>query len=201
MAKVEIDEAEFLRLSKLNNFVHAGLQNPEAARLIERASKIIDPNIKTPRLDQDAAIQTPLQKMQADMTALSKKIDDDVAARTQNQTLAALNKQRDDGIRELRRTGWTDDGIKAVEKLMDEKGILDVEIAAAYHEKQHPPQAPAMPGSSGGWNFMESVTEDSDKDLNAMIQAFGAKDEIKADRIASSLASKALTEVRSQARR
>lgn len=196
MPKVEIDEAEFLRLSKLNNFVHAGLQNPEAAKLIEKAAKMIDPNIKTPRLDQEAAIQTPMQQMQEQMSALSKKIDDDAAARTQNQTLAALNKTRDDGIRELRRTGWTDDGIKAVEKLMDEKGILDPLDAAAIHEKHHPPQAPAMPGSSGGWNFAEAVQDDSDVDLKKLIETRG-----EADAVVNSIAHKALAEVRSQARR
>lgn len=197
---VEMDEAEVARLYKLNNFVHAGLQNPEAAKLIEKAAKMVDPTIKTPRLDQEAAINSPMEKLQADMAAMRKQMEDERAEGAKNQTLAALNTQREEGFRELRRTGWTNDGIEAVQKLMDEKGILDVAIAAAYHEKQHPPQSPSMPGSSGGWNFMESVSDDSDKELNEMIMAFGNKDEIKADRIASSLASKALTEVRSQSR-
>lgn len=197
MPNVEIDEAEFLRLTKLNNFVHAGLQNPEAARLIEKAAKMIDPNIKTPRLDQDAAIQTPMQKMQEDMAALRKSMDDRDAAATQNQTLNALASQREDGLRELRRTGWTADGIAAVEKLMDEKGILDVAIAAAYHEKQHPPTNVSMPGSTGGWNFMEAVTADeSDADLKKLIETKG-----EVDGVVNHIAHKALTEIRSQARR
>jgi hypothetical protein len=196
MAKVEIDEAEFLRLSKLNNFVHAGLQNPEAAKLIERAAKMVDPNIKTPRLDQEAAIQTPMQKMQEDMAALRKKIDDDAAAAAQNQTLAALSRQRDEGMSALRRQGWTDDGIKAVEKLMDEKGILDPLDAAAIHEKHHPPVNVSMPGSTGGWNFMESVADDSDADLKKLIETKG-EDSMVVDHIAR----KALTEIRSQGRR
>lgn len=196
MANVEIDEAEFLRLTKLNNFVHAGLQNPEAAKLIEKAAKMVDPNIKTPRLDQEAAIQTPMQKMQEDMAALRKKIDDDAAAAAQNQTLAALGKQREEGFRALRRAGWTDDGIAAVEKLMDDKGILDPEIAAAYHEKHHPPANVSMPGSTGGWNFMEAVADDSDADLKKLIETKG-EDSMVVDHIAR----KALTEIRSQGRR
>jgi hypothetical protein len=116
--------------------------------------------------------------------------------------LTALQTQREEGFRELRRVGWTKDGIDAVQKLMDEKGILDVSIAAAYHEKMHPPQAPAMPGSSGEWNFLSGVTaDDGDKELNEMIQAYAGKDENKAERIAGGLAHKALTEVRSQGRR
>ena len=200
MARVEIDEAEFARLTKLNNFSHAMLQNPEAAKLVEKAAKLVDPNIKTPRLDQEAAIQTPAQELKAEMAALRKELKDREEATTHAQTLQALGRQRDDGLSALRRSGWTDDGIKGVEKLMDEKGILDPEIAAAYYEKQYPQQTPAMPGSSGGWNFMEQI-DDSDKDLNAMIEAFGQKDEIKADRIASKLAQTALTETRQQARR
>jgi len=200
MARVEIDEAEFVRLSKLNNFAHGLLQNPQSALLVEQAAKIVDPNIKTPRLDQRAAIQSPMQQMQDDMAKLRKEIADRDAAVTQNQTLQALSQKRDEGFRALRRSGWMDDSIAAVEKIMDEKGILDVEIAAAYHEKMHPPQSPAMPGSSGGWNFMEQI-DDSDKELNGMIEALAGKDEIKADRIADSLTRKALQEVRSQGHR
>jgi hypothetical protein len=196
MPAIEIDEAEFLRLQKLNNFSHAMLQNPEAAKLLEKAAKIVDPSIKTPRLDQEAAIATPMQKMEAEMAALRKDMADRDAAVTQNQTLQALGQKRDEGIRELRRTGWTDEGIKAVEKLMDEKGLLDPLDAAAIHEKYHPPQSPAMPGSSGGWNFAEQLADDSDADLKKLIETRG-----ESDAVTDHIARKALTEIRSQARR
>lgn len=190
---VEIDEAEFARLSKLNNFAHGMLQNPEAAKLLERAAKLVDPHIKTPRLDQEAAIQTPMQKLQDDMAAMRKQMEDERAATTQSQTLNALSSQREEGLRRLRQTGWLDESIKAVEQLMTDKGILDVEIAAAYYEKQHPPQAPMMPGSSGGWGFMEAVADDSDADLKKLIETKGEQDSV-----VNHIAHKALTEFRQQ---
>ena len=194
MAKVEIDEAEFVRLSKLNNFAHGMLSNPDAARLLEKAAKIVDPNIKTPRLDQDAAIQTPMQKLQEDMSALRKQMEDERSESSKNQTLAALGQQREEGFRALRRAGWTDDGVAAVEKIMDEKGILDPEIAAAYFEKLHPPQQLATPSGSGAWNFMEQSAEEG-ADIKKLIEVKGE------GLVVDKMARDALNEIRGQSRR
>lgn len=191
--RVEIDEAEFVRLSKLNNFAHNMLQNPDAAKLLEKAAKIVDPNIKTPRLDQDAAISTPMQKLHDEMAAMRKQMDDERAAAAQNQTLSALRSQREDGIRALRQKGWMSDAIAAVEKLMDEKGILDVEIAADHYAARHPPANVSMPGSAGGWGFMESLQDDSDADLKKLIETKGEQ-----DAVVNHIAHKALNEFRSQ---
>lgn len=196
MPNIEIDEAEFLRLQKLNNFSHAMLQNPESAKLLEKAAKLVDPNIKTPRLDQEAAIQNPMQKMEAEMAALRKEMTDRDAATTTAQTLRALELKRDEGMRDLRRQGWTDEGIKAVEKLMDEKGLLDPLDAAAIHEKYHPPASVSMPGATGGWNFMDQMADDSDADLKKLIETKG-----DSEPVADHIARKALTEIRSHNRR
>ena len=195
MATVELDEVEFRRLQQLNNFSHAMLQHPDAAKLVEKAAKLVNPNIKTPRLDQEAAITAPVQDVRSELAALRKEISDRDAAVQQNQTLNALALKRDDGLRALRRAGWTDDGVKAVETLMEEKGILDPEIAAAYVEKQMPQQSVASPGT-GGWNFMESIADDSDADLKKLIETRG-----EVDIVVDGIARKALTEIRAQNRR
>ena len=81
---------------------------------------------------------------------LRKEIADDKAEREKKIRLDALNGTVEGGLAKLRRAGWTDEGLTEVRKLMDEKGILDSEIAAAYYEKQHPPQTPATPSGVGG---------------------------------------------------
>jgi hypothetical protein len=42
----------------------------------------------------------------------------------------------------LQKGGYTDEGIAAVEKLMEEYGIPDHEAAASLHEKLQPPAEP-----------------------------------------------------------
>lgn len=197
MAKVEIDESEFTRLSGLNNVAHAMLQNPEAAKLLEQAQKLVNPNARTPRLDQDAAVQAPIKALETQIADLNKKLAEKADEDAKNHTLNALRQQRDDGIRELRRQGWTDEGIKSVESLMETKGILDPLDAAAIFEKHNPPQTPTMPGSGGAWNFSEAIHDDSDVDLKKLIDTKG-----EVDSVTDHIARKALNEVRqNQARR
>lgn len=193
MAKVvELDEAEYLRLTGLNNFAHKMLSHPEAGKLVEQAGKLVDPNLKTPRLDAAAQAAAPVQSVAGELAALRKQMEDDKAEAARNQTLNALRAQRDSGISALRSQGWTDDGIKGVEKLMEEKGILDPLDAAAIFEKHHPPQNIAMPGSSGGWNFLDGMTaDDSDADLKKLIETKG-----EVDSVSDHIARKALHEVR-----
>jgi hypothetical protein len=67
-----------------------------------------------------------------------------------------------------------DKSIKAIEKIMEEKGILDPLDAAAIFERDHPPQAPVAQSGSGGWNFGElpSSTEDADdKYVDSLLKA------------------------------
>lgn len=192
MAKVEIDEAEFVRLQGLNNFAHKMLTHPEAGKLVEQAAKIVDPSTKTPRLDAAEHQLAPVKAMQDELAAMRKHLEDRDAEVAHNQTLTALKSQRDNGIATLRSQGWTDAGIKAVEELMEQKGILDPLDAAAIHEKHHPPQNVAMPGSTGGWNFMEGMqSDDSDADLKKLIETKG-----EVDSVADGIARKALHEVR-----
>lgn len=192
MAKVEIDEAEFVRLQGLNNFAHKMLTHPEAGKLVEQAAKIVDPNTKTPRLDAAEHQLAPVKAMRDELAAMRKQLEERDAEAARNQTLAALKSQRDNGIATLRSQGWTDAGIKAVEELMEQKGILDPLDAAAIHEKYHPPQNVAMPGSTGGWNFMEGMqSDDSDADLKKLIETKG-----EVDSVADGIARKALHEVR-----
>lgn len=191
MPVVEIDEAEFVRLNGLNNFAHRMLQNPEAAKLLEQAGKIVDPNLRTPRLDAAAQQIAPLKAFEDKFDAFVKQTETEKADNQRNQTLNALRTQRDSGIADLRRQGWTADGIAGVEKLMEEKGILDPLDAAAIFEKHNPPQNVAMPGSTGGWGFLDGITDDTDADLKKLIDTKG-----EVDSVTDHIARKALHEVR-----
>ena len=193
---IEIDEAEYKRLAALNGFANNILKNPEAAKLLEKAAKMVDPNVKTPRLDQEAVIAQPIEELNKTVAQLQKQIEDDKAEQAKNRTLETLSRQRNEGFAQLRAQGYLDTGIEAVEKLMEAKGILDPLDAAAIYERSHPPQVPSNPTGTGAWNFMDSVSDDSDKDLQKLIETKG-----DSDILADQMARKALNEVRQSARR
>ena len=97
----------------------------------------------------------------------------------------------------MRKSGWTDDGLVEVKKLMEERGIIDPEIAAAYYEKQHPPQVPATPSGVGAWNFGE-VADDTDAYSKALM---ASKNAAENDSLVMREAGKALQEIRGASRR
>ncbi len=78
---------------------------------------------------------------------------------------------------------------------MEDKGILDADIAAAYFEKQHPPQAPVTPGGSGAWNFMD-MPADGDADLKKLVETKG-----ESEQLIQKMAIDALNDVRGASRR
>lgn len=197
MAVVELDEVELQRLRKQDQTVHALMANPKAKRKILEAYKDAVPDAKIPELEMEEAAKAPVVELQKQVSDLQKKIDDDKAEREKEAKLAALNGSVESGMAKLRRAGWTDDGLAEVRKLMDERGIIDPEIAAAYYEKQHPPQAPATPSGVGGWNFMEPPADD-----DAYVKALTAdKTAAENDQLVMREASKTLQEFRGAQRR
>lgn len=196
MAKiVEITEEELLTHRQLQSVVGKIMSNPKAALLVEQARKLVDPNAPTPRIEQDKLLNEPVEAIKKEFEDFKKQQAEEKAEFEKKTRLEALNGTVTAGLAKLRRDGWTDDGIKEIEKLMEEKGILDPEIAAAYHEKMHPPQTPLTPGGSGAWNFMELPT-DGDADLKKLIETKG-----ESPGLLDKMARDALNEVRGQSRR
>lgn len=194
MPLVEIDEEEVRQNRQLRGVVTKLLANPKAKLLVQRAQKMVDPGAITPELDQQGAIEEPVSEMQKRLDAMEKQLKDRDSEAEKTATLSSLSSKIEAGITKLRQDGWTDDGIAGVRKLMDEKGLIDPEIAAAYFEKQHPPQQVAQPSGSGAWNFMEQAP-DAASDLKALIENKGE------GLVVDKLAREALNEVRGQSRR
>lgn len=182
MAKIEVDEEDYRAGSTLRTAVSTLWANPEARKLIQKAQKLVDPKAKTPDLDQDEALRAPIEDVRKEFRDYVAKTETEKAEAAKEAKLGNLKRIHADGIAELRRQRYTDDGIKAVEALMDEKGILDPLDAAAIFEKMHPPQAPMTPGGTGAWNFTEMPTEGAD-DLKKLIDTKGNNDLI-VDRMA-----------------
>lgn len=190
MPNIEIDEVELLRLRKQDQTVNTLLANPKAKKKVFEAYKEQWPNVKIPELEIEEAAKAPITALEKQVADLTKKIEDDAAKREQDTKLGAINGTVEAGKAKLRQAGWTDEGIAAVEKIMQDKGVLDVEMAAAFYEKQHPPAIPSNPRGVGGWDFIGQVNDD-EADLKKLIESKGQN-----DMLADNMARKALNEFR-----
>jgi hypothetical protein len=192
---VEIDEEQLLRDKNLRAQVERIMGNPDARLLVEQAAKLVDPNAKTPTLDQKKIVEEPVSKLEAKMDAFIAAQNKDREEREAKAKREEIHNQVTSGLARLRAAGWTDDGVKGVEKLMEEKGLLDVDIAAAFFEKQHPPQAPIKSGGTGAWNFLDQAPE-GDVDLKKLVENRG-----QSEGLIDKMAMDALAEIRGQSRR
>lgn len=201
MATVEVDELRLQQDTKLRQAFENLMKNPKSRRKVLEAQKIVDPKSDIPELDTP----DPLEEIRAEsaekIAALEKQIKDDKEARERDGRLAQLQALKDNGIKTLRERRYTEDGIKAVEKIMEEKGILDPLDAAAIFDRDHPPQAPIQQTGTGGWNFgdMPASTDDADeKYVDALLKAGknGISDGALMQRVSNTI-----NEVRGNARR
>jgi hypothetical protein len=193
MPQVEIDEAELLRLRRTGEVISSMYKSPSAKRKLLEALKDVSPNDPAVKeLEQPDPVMdrfTSLEKANAD---LRKQIEDDKAEREKNSKLDAIQREQSAGFDQLRREKWTDDGIAKVKAVMEEKGILDVAIAAKWVESQMPPPADiAMPGGTGGWNFSEALATETDADLKRLIDTKGENEPLL-----RKMAGEAIAEVR-----
>jgi len=195
MPTVEIDELEFQQNKNLRDTISKMMANPKSKRKLLEAEKIIYPDKKIPEIDEPNETEAALAAQRKEFEDYKTQQTEKEAKREQEDKIRSLKAQKDDGIAQLRRDGWLKEAIEEVEKIMDEKGILDPAIAAAYYEKQHPPQEPINPGSSSAWSFTEpSGVADQDDYTKKLFETKG--DDM--GNLALREAHKALGEIRNQ---
>ena len=177
MSKViEVDEAEYNQMVALRAVASKIVANPAARKRLEEAQKLADPNAPTPMLDAEAAQLAPVN-------ALEKKFNDEVAAlkkeredEKREQTLASIAGKQEAAFARLKsQQHYTDEGVEAVRKLMETKGLIDVDDAVAIFERDHPPQMPATPSGITGdkWNFADVSDPGTDKSIAELIASKG----------------------------
>jgi hypothetical protein len=190
--QVEIDETELLRLRRTGETVGAMLKSPSAKRKLLEALKDVhpeDPAVK--ELERPDPTEDRFSKLERELAEERKARADAEAEREKNSKLDDIRREQAEGFDKLKRARWTDDGIAKVKAVMEEKGILDVAIAATWIESQMPPAAdPVTPGGNGAWNFQDSLT-DGDVDLKKLIEAKGEN-----EGLLRKMAGEAIAEVR-----
>lgn len=160
---VEIDEAELLRLRRIEGTLGAIVKNKGARKQLAAALKVVNPEDP---LAKEADVVDPDEQRFTDQNkkieALQKQLEDDKTSREHASKMDAIKAEQDRAFDALRNEKWTQEGIDKVRKVMEDKGILDVAIAAKWVESQMPPQNPISPTSNSLANFLNPPKEDED---------------------------------------
>jgi len=169
---IEVDEEIYNRMTSREKVLAQIASDPKRKAALEKLHKEVDPNVSTPTLDAETKLIEPIEAVRKEFAEFRKSVEDDKATAETERKKAAFEAKWSAGQDKLRSRGFTPDGIKAVEELMAKEGITNHEIAANHWERENPPQAPAMPGGTGAWNFLELPT-DGDADLKKLVETKG----------------------------
>lgn len=150
---VEIDESELLNLRGVNEVVGAILANPQSRPLMLRARKIQDPKAPIPEIDAAAPMHHALQAVRNEVAEWRKEQTEREQKREAEEVSRKWTADWERQKQSLREQGWRADGIAEIEKFAIERGVADLELAAAGYEKLHPPSEPVSGNGYGSWDF------------------------------------------------
>jgi hypothetical protein len=190
---VEIDESELLSLRGVNEVVSAMLANPQARPLVLRARKIQDPRAPIPEIDAAQPFNHAMEAVRREIGDWRKEQHERDQKREAEETTRKFTENWERQKDSLRQQGWRSDGIAEIEKFALERGVADLELAAAGYEKLHPPAEPLNTNGYGSWDFFTPSEGDQQNFIEKMMASRG--DDEGALRAETH---KALTEFRSQ---
>lgn len=195
MATIEVDETAFLAQRNVVALVEKALANPATRAAMQKIAKTINPEASTPDLDAKEEVLQIVEQERTARLALEKRLDDEKADRDNSKRQEDFANQWNGQKARLRNHGWLDEGIEKVEALAQERGIVDLEAAAALYEKLNPPADPVTPSGIGAFNLFEPATHDADE-MAKLVESRG--DDAT---VLSSMVNKALGDARSPGRR
>ena len=172
MAVREVDESEFLNAQAVVTAVNKMMGDKDARKLLLQARKKSDPSAVIPELDAAEPVNAQVNEIRAMLAEEKAAREAEKAERAQAAQVAEFTRSWERQKNTLRQAGWRDDGIDAIEKMAQDRGIPDLEAAAALFEKLHPPAEPVQPNGHGSWGFFDGNAED-DTFIKSMIASKG----------------------------
>lgn len=197
MATREIDEGQYAAQMQLTTLYQAMLANPEARRLVHQATKKVNPNAVIPELDAKTEVMGEVDALRQQLAADKAEREAEKAQREADKKVQEFADSWGRQRAGLARNGYTDQGIEAVEKFAEERGLPDLEAAAALFDRLNPPPEPAQPRGQGGWNLFDEPDTDGDEaERQRLMEAKGDD-----DRSLNALINKSLNDFRGSSRR
>ena len=184
---VEITEEELLGQRQIVQFVEAGLNNPKTRRKFLEIQRELNPNAAIPELDAAAPIETEIGKLREELAAEKKAREDSEAKRIEDAKMDKIRAEWNQGRAMARDSGYTDEGIEAISKYMEEKGILDWEVGLAAFERKNPPPAPSSPIGHNSFDVFNPPAADENTFMKSMMDSKGDNESALSQEVSSVL--------------
>lgn len=147
----EIDDQKLLQLQQAEALLQRLYANKETKRDLERMAKKVNPSAVTTDEQLDPYLSDVKEGLK-ELKAFKKEIQDNMSGYSKEQQIQSLKK-----------AGYTDEGIKAIEDIMEKKALKDYDVAAAYWDKVQPAKPVAPNGISPSmWNFENDLGDDAE---------------------------------------
>lgn len=170
---VEIDENEVLAYRQLTAFVDSALKNPKTRKEMLKIQKTLNPDAAIPELDAAEPVLGAVEDLKKQFEDYRKEQEESSAKREEEAKLADMRKQWDAGRRTAMESGYTDEGLKAVEEFMEKNGVLDWDIGVAAFERKNPQAAPVMPSGGNTFDFFQPPTAEDSSFMKSMLESRG----------------------------
>lgn len=193
MAKIEIDETEYAKLQNVGNVLSRMLSNPDSRKKVLEAHKITNPNAIVPEIDATKPINDALAAISEEVKKVAKSVEDDKIEREQTARRTEFDNKWSAGKAAARKAGYTDDGLKALEEYMADKGVLDHEVAMPAFERTHPLPT-QVTASREGFDAFQAIN-DTNEEMKRLVETQGQDPST-----VRNLISKTLADVRSGGR-
>lgn len=161
MALVEFDADELARLRQehatavpTHKVFSAILSNPKLRQNALRMVKEVAPGTPIPEIDALDTGLSAIDPVKKELDDLKKQLKEEKEAAKKSSRETDAKKFEEDAHRFFRQKGYDDDGIKAVEKFMEKRGLIDYEAAEALFNQTQIPDEPIIPSNYGkNWDF------------------------------------------------
>jgi hypothetical protein len=187
---VEVDESQFIGMTQTAKTVQAMLANPKSRKMLLQAQKLADPSVSIPEIDALGEGMSEIQKLRAEMDADRKARADERAAAEAEAKTRQFVEGWEAGKKRLRaESGYTAEGIAAIEKLAQDRGIADLDAAAALFDRMNPPAEPIAAPGVGGFNFFEpaAATDNSGEYMKKLFASRGEDESATRTEVAAAL--------------
>lgn len=183
MAVKEVDESQWLASQNVVRSVTQIMKDPKRRLKLLELQKEAEPDAvipeldaQKPALDEVKALREEFGKFTTEMKAAREKEEND-------KKLAEFASKYEKGREMLRSRGFSDDGIKAIEKMMEESGIARHEDGVTVWERDNPPQQPVKSSNLGVTRFLQAGQDENADELTKRLIATKGSDSYVLDRM------------------
>lgn len=174
---VEVDENVWNNTRGVVNLADAMLKNPKARRKFLEAAKEVNPNASIPEIDAAAPLQHGLSILDQKMNEFISKVDHRLSQADETRARRLVDRKIEEGRKMLSDRGYTEDGIKKVEALMESEGIADYTNATKVFEFDNPLPSPGRPSRGNMFDFIDESSKAAEQQNDYIKQLMATKGE------------------------